>query len=147
MSLLLFFALGGGGDVVPTVTPGRVHIPTQYRGETDEQKHARRLAQGILQAIKPAVVAKSVASPVETAVDLSKYLAAVQQKLADNAGKRAETAAKQARARAEASLARHAATQTRLAAEHIAAQQLEAAIMLQIEETDLAFVAALLMEA
>ena len=71
----------------------------------------------------------------------------MQQKLADNAAKQAETAAKLAKARAEASLARHAATQTRLAAEHIAAQQLAAAIMLQIEETDLAFVAALLMEA
>ena len=144
MSLLLFFALGGGGDVVPTVTPGRVHIPTQYRGESDEQKQARRLAQGILQAIQPAAKARALVEPAP--VDLSKYLAAVQQKLADNAAKQAETAAKQARARAEASLARHAATQTRLAAEHIAAQQLEAAIMLQIEETDVAFVAALLME-
>ena len=56
MSLLLFFALGGGGEIVPTVTPGRVHIPTQYRGETDEQKQARRLAQGILQPAKPTLL-------------------------------------------------------------------------------------------
>ena len=150
--LTLLFFLGGGGElppVVSTVTPGRIHIPTQYRGETEAQKQARRLAQGILQPAPRGLPAKKTTQTTGDAapLDLTKYLAAVQQALADNAAQRADAAAKLARARAEASLARHAATQTRLAAEQLAAQQLEAAIMLQIEETDLAFVAALLMEA
>ena len=149
MLTLLFFLGGGGLPPAPAVTPGRVHIPTQYRGETEAQKQARRLAQGILQPAPKVLPAKKIEQTTGDAapLDLTKYLAAVQQALADNAAQRADTAAKLARARAEASLARHAATQTRLAAEQLAAQQLEAAIMLQIEETDLAFVAALLMEA
>ena len=151
MSLLLLFSLNlatSGVVEVEQVTPGRVYIPTQYRGETEAQKLARRLAQGILQPT-PRVLPTEKAEQTlwePAPLDLTKYLAAVQQALADNAAQRADIAAKQARARVEASLARHAATQTRLAAEHQAAQQLEAAIMLQIEETDVAFVAALLME-
>ena len=110
--LTLLFFLGGGGELPPVieqVTPGRVHIPTQYRGESDAQKQARRLAQGILQP-EPRVL--PAATPEQTLrdaapLDLSKYLAAVQHALADNAAKQAETAGKLARARAVASLARH----------------------------------------
>ena len=151
MSLLLFFALGGSAPVaeLPGPITRRVHIPTQYRGETDAQRHARRLAQGILQPEPRVLPAKkpeqTIREPAQ--LDLSKYLAAVQQALADNAARQAETAGKLARARAVASMARHAAMQTRLAAEILAAQQLEAALMLQIEETDLVFVAAMLLEA
>ena len=57
----------------------------------------------------------------------------------------AQTAALRTNAKAVASIARHEAKLSRLADEHAAAQAYMAAVLLQIEETDVAFVAAMLM--
>ena len=153
MSLLLLFSLGGGGTVVdlPSVTPGRVYIPSAYaRHETEAEKYARRVALGIIVPDKPGEpirVVEKGRKGAETLAGDSARLAAVQSKLAQIAEKQAQIAEKQTRAKAVASIARHEARQARLAREQAANQQVMAILLQHIEETDIAFVAAMLMEA
>lgn len=154
MSLvLLFYSLGGGGSVVvpPSVTPGWAYIPSVYaRHETEAEKYARRVASGIIipdDLGQPIRLVEKGRKGAKTLADDSVRLAAIQSKLAQIGEKQAEIALKQTRAKAAASIARHEARQARLAQEQAANQQVMVLLLQHIEETDIAFVAAMLMEA
>ena len=135
--LTLLFFLGGGGEPQINFAGWRTTEATQTYGESDAAKRKRRIEQGII-VVPPVVEAGDSAR-------LATSLAAVQQRLADNTALQAQTAALRTNAKAVASIARHEAKLARLADEHAAAQAYMAAVLLRIEETDVAFVAAMLM--
>ena len=140
MSLLLLFSLGGGGVApvvtLPTNTPGRLlQQPPDWRDQLQETRAQLGLVE------RPIIARPEL--PAFTP-DLSAQLAKVQAKLAANSEKQAQLAEKQAGAKAELALQRYQARQERLALEQT---ELERLLVQQIEETDVAFVAALLMEA
>ena len=143
--LTLLFFLGGGGAVQPTpinFAGWRETAFSRPHGETEAAKRARRIAQGIIVVPpKPVVAPDSAGQPGK----LAARLAGVQQKLADNAALQAQTAALRTNAKATASIARHEAKLARLAQDHRVAQAAEAALLVQIEETDIVFVAAMMM--
>ena len=141
MLTLLFYLGGGGVPVAPQINFAgwSKSVASHPHGESESAKRKRRIEQGII-----VVPPKPVVQPDDSA-KLATSLAAVQQKLADNTALQAQTAALRTNAKAVASIARHEAKLTRLADEHDAAQAYMAAVLLQIEETDVAFVAAMLM--
>ena len=141
--LTLLFYLGGGGEApAPQINFAgwSKTVASQPHGESEAAKRKRRIAQGII-----VVPPKPVVEQDSGTDRLATSLAAVQQKLADNTALQAQTAALRTNAKAVASIARHEAKLARLADEHAAAQAYMAAVLLQIEETDVAFVAAMLM--
>ena len=152
MSLMLLFSLGGGGivpDIAPSVTPGRVYVPTVYaRAETDAEKYARRVSQGIIVPEKPGdpIIIAKVRKGAETPLPALPNMSDVKSRLAELETRHADIASKQITAKADKALARYQTKQALIAAHIAAARQLEAAIMIRTEETDVAFVAALLME-
>ena len=142
--LTLLFYLGGGGEApAPQINFAgwSKTVASQPHGESEAAKRKRRIAQGII-IVPPKPVVEQGPSGTDR---LATSLAAVQQKLADNTALQAQTAALRTNAKAVASIARHEAKLARLADEHAAAQAYMAAVLLQIEETDVAFVAAMLM--
>ena len=142
MLTLLFYLGGGGAAPAPQINFAGWSrtVASQPHGESEAAKRKRRIAQGII-----VVPPKPVVEQDSGTDRLATSLAAVQQKLADNTALQAQTAALRTNAKAVASLARHEAKLARLADEHAAAQAYMAAVLLQIEETDVAFVAAMLM--
>ena len=140
LTLLLY--LGGSAAHEPDINFAgwsKAALSQPY-GESEAAKRKRRIAQGII-----VVPPKPVVEQDSGTDRLAASLAAVQQKLADNTAAQAQTAALRTNAKAVASIARHEAKLARLADEHAAAQAYMAAVLLQIEETDVAFVAAMLM--
>ena len=142
--LTLLFFLGGGGEppVAPTINFAgwSKTVASQPHGESEAAKRKRRIEQGII-----VVPPRPVVEPSDDSGRLTTSLAAVRQKLADNTAAQAQTAALRTNAKATASIARHEAKLARLADEHAAAQAYMAAVLMQIEETDIVFVAAMMM--
>ena len=137
-----------------TAVTGQIFWGNAWQAQPDWRKRLQdnRVALGLVPAPKPVSTGK-VRKGSETAKitmppmpDAGAALAFVRAKLAENNALQAEAAAKATRARAVVTRERQEARQAELSAQIAAIEILETVIQQEIEETDVAFVAMLLME-
>ena len=156
-------ASGGGRSSVlsvqgpATAVTGQIFWGNAWQAQPDWRKrmHDNRVALGLVPAPKAEKADKAGKAnnrPVIARIELPALpdagaaLAFVRAKLAENNALQAEAAAKATRARAVVTRERQQARQAELSAQIAAIEILETVIQQEIEETDVAFVAMLLME-